>query len=74
MKFQIPATKESPIMNPAFVIKNFDGNIDNVEVEINDNEVECKKGIETDTDGSEKLVIWLEFFSESNTNIEISSK
>ena len=74
MKFKIPASKESPIVNPAFVIINMDGNIDNLEVEINNKKVEFKKGIELDTEGNENLVIWIPYSSESDSSFKIHSK
>jgi hypothetical protein len=73
MKFQIPATKETPIVNPAFIIKNFNANIDNVEIEINNNKTECKKGIEIETDGTKNLVIWVPYVSETMTTFKIFS-
>jgi len=74
IKFQILASKESPVVNPAFVIKRFNGDIDDVEVEINNEELEYSKGSEIDTDGSENLVIWLQYVSESKTTIKIYLK
>jgi len=74
MKFQIPASKESPLENPAFVIKNFDGNIRNIEVEINNGRAEFKRGIELDTEGKKNLVIWIPYSSASKTSFKIFSK
>jgi hypothetical protein len=71
LQFQIMATKNSPIVNPAFVIKNFDGDSDNVEVKINDHQVDWKRGIELDTGGHPMLVIWIEYRSESSTDFKI---
>jgi hypothetical protein len=71
LQFQISATKNSPLVNPAFVIKNFDGNSDNVEVKINDHQVDWKRGIELDTGGHPMLVIWIEYRSKSSTDFKI---
>ncbi|MCK4820438.1 hypothetical protein KA005_32030 [bacterium] len=71
MKFQIPATTSSPIENPAFVIKNIDSSSDNVEVKINGNEIDCKNGIELDTEGHYFLVIWMKYCSNSSSEFEI---
>lgn len=74
MKFQIPASKESPLVNPAFVIHTMDGQPDHLEVEINDKKVDFKKGIELDTEGNENLVIWIPYTSESNCSFKIHLK
>jgi len=71
MTFQILATQSSPLINPAFVIKNFNGTADCVEVKMNDKKVNCKKGIELDSDGNPMLVIWMKFTSYSLAKFEI---
>ena len=73
MKFQIPASKESPIVNPAFVIKNFEGTIDDIVAEINNSITECKKGVELDSEGKKNLVIWIPYISDIEANFKITT-
>jgi hypothetical protein len=75
MKFRILATEESPVVNPAFVIKNWENNnMDNIELKINNQvltNTEHKIGLETDTDGSFMLIIWLKYTTASPMILEI---
>ena len=78
MQFRIAASKESPVVNPAFVIKNWDkAGTEQVDIKINgmvisDIKAVCK-GIESDTDGKPMLVIWLKYSAEEHVSIEIKS-
>jgi len=72
MKFQIKATTSSPVLNPAFVIKNIDSSLIRPVVKINGNEIVCRTGIELDTEGCSILVIWTEYSSDSSTEFEIN--
>ena len=77
MQFKLAATKESPVENPAFVIKNWNKtNIDKLEIKINGKEISgqksVRKGIETDSNGQAMLVIWLKYSSEEIVTIDIN--
>lgn len=76
MQFMIAATKESPIVNPAFVIKNWKkSNIGQLKVKINGQEITgdetIHKGIETDTGGQYMLVVWLNFSSDKTVTFNL---
>ena len=76
MQFKIAATKESPVENPAFVIKNWKkSNICQLKVKINGQEITgdetIHKGIETDTDGQYMLVVWLNFSSDKTVTFNL---
>jgi hypothetical protein len=76
MQFQILASKESPLENPAYVIKNW-GNksIKGLQLKVNGQKIsgknDYKTGIETDVDGKQMLVIWLKLSAEKTTSLEI---
>jgi hypothetical protein len=72
MKFQIMATTSSPLVNPAFIIKNIGGSSGRTEVKINGNKIVSRNGVELDPDGCPVLVIWIEYSSDSSTEFEIS--
>ena len=77
MQFKLAATKESPVENPVFVIKNWNKtNIDKLEIKINGKEISgqkaVRKGIETDSNGQAMLVIWLKYSSEEIVTIDIN--
>jgi hypothetical protein len=79
MQFKIEASKESPLENPAFVIKNWNKpKIDELEIKINGiefmGEKAVRKGIETDTDGQPMLVIWLKLILHELVTFDINVK
>ena len=73
--FTINATKEQPLENPALVIANWRGNDANVSLRMNGKAKtrgsDYKAGIETETDGSYSLVIWMEYSSTETVSFEI---
>jgi hypothetical protein len=76
LKFTIQATKESPLVNPAFVVKNWDDRSSGrLQLKINgqivSDKMTLKKGIEMDTDGSPMLVLWLKYSAEESVTMEI---
>ena len=79
MQFKMAASKESPVENPAFVIRNWNiPDIDKLEIKINGKETigekNVRKGIETDFDGQPMLVIWLKYSSVEMVTIDINKK
>ena len=73
--FKIEASVESPIVNPAFVIKNWDGKSINLTID-GQNVKRGKKfryGTEYDTFGQKFMVIWLEMHREDAVNLELGT-
>jgi hypothetical protein len=74
LKFKISASKDSPIVNPAFVVMNC--NSENIKIKVNGRTMEQGKnlriGKEYDTDGNPKAIIWINFQSENTATIEAS--
>jgi hypothetical protein len=74
MSFKLQASKDSPIVNPCFVIKNWGPG--KAGVKIDGKAVKSGKGfrqgIIRDTDGTQTLIVWLE--TESQKPVEISIK
>ena len=73
LEFEIEATKESPLVNPAFVIENWNGNdvnvtVDNKKVPIDKN---CRVGFRTTESGND-LVLWLRINKSDKTKITLS--
>jgi hypothetical protein len=76
MRFKIMATKEKPIENISLVIGNWKYNdIEDVSVTINGNLLssgkDYRKGLETDPDGNNVLVLWLEYSSYETVSLII---
>ncbi|UII79852.1 LamG domain-containing protein [Flagellimonas sp. CMM7] len=72
ISFEIKASKDQPMVNPAFVISNWDGNIN---LSINGTFVNgdnIKTGIERDTKGNKCLVVWMKHQANENTTVSIS--
>jgi hypothetical protein len=73
ISFKINASKESPAVNPAFVLKNCPKNP--TEVSVNGNKVEpgstLRIGQEHDTNGDPMTIIWLNLQSEYPVDIRI---
>ena len=74
MKIIIDADESSPIVNPCFVVKNWDGK-KNAVVKINDSFIEIgnnnRQGIVRDTDGIQMMVVWLKLNSAVETIFEL---
>ena len=74
LSFTINASKESPVVNPAFVIYNCDA--DNPEVKINGTAVEEGKKLRIgrgyNTDGKPKTIIWIDLESVEPVSIDLS--
>lgn len=71
VEFDILADKLSPIVNPALIISKFCGNLEGVTLYVNGVEHSCKKGVEWETDGTAKLVLWFEHHATDNIRIRI---
>ena len=75
MAFTIRATKDQPLENPAFIIANWGSNDRNVSLRINgqaeSRSVDCRTGIEVDTDGTYTLVVWVPFSSTEMVSFEM---
>ena len=71
--FKISADSDSPVVNPAFVLKNCKS--DKIKVTVNGKNIKSgnnyRTGIEYDTNGLPQTVVWLKFSSEEKTKIEI---
>jgi hypothetical protein len=74
ISYTINASRESPVINPAFVIKHCSRNPS--EVSVNGNNIESgnslRIGLEQDTGGDPMIVIWLKTQSESPVDIRIN--
>ena len=77
MSFKLQASKDSPVVNPCFVIKNWGSNTKAV-LKIDGKTIEpgksFRQGIVRDTDGTQTLIIWLETESEKPVEISIQKK
>jgi len=75
ISFTLEGSEASPILNPCFVIKNWDSDR-KVDIRINGekqvDESKFKQGIIRDTDGTRTLIVWVEQKSEQKTNYRIS--
>jgi hypothetical protein len=73
--FTIRATKDQPLENSAFIIANWGSNDRNVSLRINgqaeSRSVDCRTGIEVDTDGTYTLVVWVPFSSTEMVSFEM---
>ncbi len=62
LKFRINASQDSPVVNPAFVIKNWGPN-SAASLKINGKSIkpgsDFRQGIVRDTDGTQAMVIWI---------------
>jgi hypothetical protein len=70
ISFSIEASDESPLVNPAFILKNW-GDKKDVEVFVSDMKAECRQGIFRDTDGSKTMAIWIDINENSKVNFVI---
>ena len=77
LSFIVKASRKSPLVNPAFVIRNWQADL-KPEVKLdgqkNFNTKQCREGIVRDTDGRPVLILWLERLSDVPLNIEVSAQ
>ncbi len=66
----LKANSEQPLYNICVIVEDW-GNKEATSVLINGSEHKCRQGIVRDTDGSYKLVVWVEMKSEEGVVIEI---
>ena len=76
LSFTIRASEESPLVNPAFVVKHWQANR-RARVSINGREIsggnECRQGIVRDTDGKPMLIVWVKRQSNEHMTVVISA-
>jgi hypothetical protein len=66
------ANEDSPVENICMIFKQWNSQ-ETARVSINGNNVDCKQGIVRDTDGSYKLLIWMDVRSSEPVEIEVES-
>ncbi|WP_299550594.1 LamG domain-containing protein [Seonamhaeicola sp.] len=69
--FEIMASEKQPVVHPAFVISNWNGNFN---IKVNGETIDTnnlKSGIERDTNGNMRLVVWLKYHSDNPVSIDI---
>jgi hypothetical protein len=78
LAFTIRASKEQPLENPSFVIANWGSPDSNISLKLNGQMkkrgADYQSGIEVDTDGSCRLVIWMLFAAAQTTSFEVTRK
>jgi hypothetical protein len=76
LSFTVNASRRSPLVNPAFVVKNWKINRKAV-VEVNGQEPlpakKCRQGLVRDTDGMPMLIVWLNRQSNERVDVVISA-
>ena len=76
LEFRLAASEESPVVNPAFVIKNW-GDETAANLKVNGQPQSpgpnFRQGIVRDTDGSPSLVVWLNLESATAVDIELAA-
>jgi len=76
--FQLNGSKDSPIYNPAFEVKNWPGRNLKARLKIDGREMkngsDFKQGVVFDTTGKPELVIWLRIKSTKPAEFELSKK
>jgi hypothetical protein len=76
LSFNINASEENPLLNPCFIIRNWQGGSKAV-IELNGEtlpEDEYRQGIIRDTKGNRQLVVWLDYKSNEKTMWKILNK
>jgi hypothetical protein len=76
VSFTLIASEESPVVNPCFVVKNWPAG-KTATLTVNSAAVPAAKfrqGRVTDTDGTQKLVVWYEFEATSQVKIKLGMK
>jgi len=78
VSFTLAASKDSPVYNPCFVIKNLKSATAKAAVKVNGETVKLGKnfrqGTTRDTDGKPVKIIWLRYHSQKPTGFEIFKK
>ncbi len=76
MSFKLKASKKSPVVNPAFVIKNWNSD-EEVDLTLNGKDVQkgkdFRQGVIRDTDGSKTLIVWIKTTSKRPVQIKLST-
>jgi hypothetical protein len=76
MKFEILASREKPIRNLCFVIKNWGDRNADAQLKINsvlqNQGPEFRQGVTIDTDGTYTLIVWVGLSATKTTNFEIT--
>ncbi|MCF7955243.1 MAG: LamG domain-containing protein [Phycisphaerae bacterium] len=76
ISFVLDGSKDTPIYNPCFVIKDWPGET-KCRLAVNGNEIPSgesfRQGITRDTDGIKKLVVWLKLDSISNVSLKFTA-
>jgi hypothetical protein len=76
LSFTINSDSASPVVNPAFVVKNWAANR-KAALEVNGSRVssnkKCRQGIVRDTDAKTMLIVWLKIQSNEHVNVVISA-
>jgi hypothetical protein len=74
ISFDIKASKDRPLVNPCFVVKNWKGS-DEATVVINNKKVKpgqnFRQGDVYDTNGKSMKIIWLKLSTDSSINVQI---
>ena len=74
--FTIESNAASPVVNPAFVVKNWVAN-QKATLEVNGRRIpsnkQCRQGIVRDTDGKPMLIVWLKMQSNEYMDVVISA-
>ena len=74
LSFTVEASKRSPLVNPAFVVKKWLSN-EKVTLTVNGENItsprKFRQGMVRDTDGSSMLVIWLQMDKEEPVKVEV---
>ena len=77
LSFTITATKESPVVNPAFVIHDWNTESGAL-IKVNGKTVregaDCRVGLTRDTNGKLMKIIWLRMYSEKQVALEITQE
>jgi len=73
IQLTINASEESPMVNPSFVIKNWGTDkLAKITIDDVDQSDFAKQGLVRDTDGTNKLVVWVENESTNTSKVSIS--
>ncbi len=66
------ANEDNPVENFCMIFKHWNSK-QKARVSIDENQVDCKQGIVRDTDGSYKLLIWIDMQSSESLDIEVKA-
>lgn len=72
VRFRIKASQDKPLENPAFVFKNFEGEIGELSLSVNGKVIENPKfGVEFNDEGKRDLAIWFKYSADKSVDFEI---